>query len=98
MKKEELWFERILLKFQYTEEESEMSKGELLESTKTFQHECENKMIFEDWRICSTNLEWHTNWPKLMQLWQNIILIPSCVVISERGLFKQNAIKKPLAQ
>ena len=65
----ELWLERILLKFQYTEEESDMCKGELLEFTETLRHECENKTIFEAWRICGSNLEWHTNWPKLMQLW-----------------------------
>ena len=35
MKKEELWLERILLKFQYTVEESDMCKGEILEFTKT---------------------------------------------------------------
>jgi hypothetical protein len=60
----ELWLERILLKFQYIEEESDMCKGELLEFTGTLQHECENKTIFEAWRICGSNLEWHTNWPK----------------------------------
>ena len=36
------------------------------------------------------NLEWHTNWPKLMQLWQKIILIPSRLAICERGYPKQN--------
>ena len=63
----ELWLERILLKYQYTEEEKDMCKGELLEFTETLRHECENKTIFEAWRICGSNLEWHTNWPKLMQ-------------------------------
>ena len=42
----ELWLERILLKFQYTEEEeSEKCKGELLEFTETLRHECEHKDI-----------------------------------------------------
>jgi hypothetical protein len=59
-------------------------------------HECENKTIFEAWRICGSNLEWHTNWPKLMQLWQKIILIPSSIAICERGFSKQNAIKSHL--
>ena len=91
-----LWLERILLKFQYIEEESDMCKGELLEFTGTLQHECENKTIFEAWRICGSNLEWHTNWPKLMQLWQKIILLPSSISICERGFSKQNAIKSHL--
>jgi hypothetical protein len=65
----ELWLGRILLKFQYTKEESDMCKGELLEFTKTLRHECENKTIFEAWCICCNNLEGHTNWPKLMQFW-----------------------------
>ena len=78
----ELWLERILLKFQYMEEESDMCKGEPLEFTETLQHECENKTIFEAWRICGSNLEWHTNWSKFMQLWQKkIILIPSHITI-----------------
>jgi hypothetical protein len=55
--------------------------------------ECESKMIFEAWRICRSNLEWHTNWPKLMQRLQKIILIPSSVAIFEGGFSKQNAIK-----
>ena len=38
-----LWLKRILLKFQYTEEQSKMCKGELLGFTQTLQHECENK-------------------------------------------------------
>ena len=92
----ELWLERILLKFQYTEEESNMCKGELLEFTKTLQHECKIKPIFEVWRICGSNLEWHKNWPKLVQLWQKIILIPSNIAICERGFSKKNAIKSHL--
>ena len=76
-----LWLERILLKFQYTEEVSDMCKGELLELTNTFQHECENKTIFEAWHICGS--KWHTNWPKLMKLWQKVILIPSSIAICE---------------
>ena len=59
----------------------------------TLQHECENETIFETWRMCGRNLERHTNWPKLMQLWQKFILIPSSIVICERGFSKQNAIK-----
>ena len=39
----ELWLERMLLKFQYTKEESDMCKGEFLEFTETLQHKCENK-------------------------------------------------------
>ena len=42
------------------------------------------------------NLEWHTNWPKLMQLWHKIILIPSRIAICKRGFSKQNAIKSHL--
>jgi hypothetical protein len=67
-----------------------MCKGELLEFTETLRHECKNKTIFEAWRICGSNLEWHTNWPKLMQLWQKkIILIPSSIAICERGFSKR---------
>jgi hypothetical protein len=47
----ELWLERIFLRFQYTEEESDMCRGELLEITETLQHECENKMIVGAWCI-----------------------------------------------
>ena len=92
----ELWFERILSKFQYTEEESDMCKGELFEFMETLWHECENKSIFEAWCLCDSNLDWHTNWPKLMQIWQKIILIPSSIAICERGLSKQNAMKSHL--
>ena len=64
-----LWLGRTLLRFQYTEEESDMCKGELLEITETLRHECENKMIVGAWCICGSNLEWQTSWPNLMQLW-----------------------------
>ena len=84
------------MKFQYIEEESDMFKGELLEFMGTLQYECENKTIFEAWHMCRSNLEWHTNWPKLMQLWHKIILIPSSIVICERGISKQIAIKSHL--
>ena len=39
----ELWLGRILLKYQYTKEESDMFKGELLEFMETLQHECEKQ-------------------------------------------------------
>ena len=45
----ELWLERVLLKFQYIEEENDMCKEELLEFMETLRHECENKTIFEAW-------------------------------------------------
>jgi hypothetical protein len=91
-----LWLERILLKFHYTKEENDMCKGELMGFTETLQHECEIGTIFKDWRICGSNLEWHTNWPKLMQLWYKVILISSSIIIYMRGFFKQNAIKNHL--
>ena len=72
-----------------------MCKGELLEFI-TLGHEFENKTIFEVWCICGSNLKWHTNWPKLMQLRLKIILIPSSIAICERGFSKQNAIKSHL--
>jgi hypothetical protein len=97
MKKKELWLKRILMKFEYIEEESDMYKGELLEFTETLRHECENKTIFETWCICSSNLEWDTNWTKLMQLLQKIILIPSSVAICERT-FQTKCNQKPLSQ
>ena len=78
-----LWLGKILLKFQYTKEENDMCKGELLKFTETLRYECENKTIFEAWHICGSNLEWYTNWPKLMQLWLKIILIPSSIAICE---------------
>ena len=59
-----LWLERILVKFNTLKK-----KVTFVEFMETLKHECENKMIFEAWRICGGNLEWHTNWPKLMQLW-----------------------------
>ena len=46
--------------------------------------------------ICGRNLEWHTNWPKFMQLWHEVILIPSSIAICERRFSKQNAIKSHL--
>ena len=91
-----LWLKRILLKFQYTKEKSDMCKGEILEFTETLQHKCENKSIFEAWCICDSNLEWHTNWLKLIQLWQKVIFIPSSKAICDRGFSKQNAIKNHL--
>jgi hypothetical protein len=42
-----LGLKRILLKFKYAKEESDMCEGELVEFTETLQHECENKIIFE---------------------------------------------------
>ena len=41
----------------------------------------ENKRIFEAWHICDSSLEWHGNWPKLMQLGKKIILVPSSIAI-----------------
>ena len=73
-----------------------MCKGELLEFTETLKHEFENRTIFEAWRICGSNLKWHINWPKLMQLWQIVILVPSSIAICEREFPKQNAIKSHL--
>ena len=70
-----------------------MYKGELLGFTEILWNECENKTIFEAWRICGGNLEWHTNWQRLMPLWQKVKLIPSSMVICERGFSKENAIK-----
>ena len=69
-----------------------MCKGELWEFMETLRHECEDKTIFKVWRICGSDLKWHMNWPKLMQLWQKILLIPSSIAICERGFSKQNAI------
>jgi hypothetical protein len=92
----ETHLKRILLKFQYTKEESDMCKRELLEFMATLRHECENKTIFKVWRICGSDLKWHMNWPKLMQLWQKTILIPSSIAICERRYSKQNAIKSHL--
>jgi len=45
----ELWLKRILLEFQYTEEENDMCKGELLEFMETLLHECENKTMAHMW-------------------------------------------------
>jgi len=42
-----LWLERILMRFQYIKEESDMYKKNFLEFTEKLRHECENKMIFE---------------------------------------------------
>ena len=39
---------------------------------------------------------WHTNSPKLMELWQKIILISSSIAICERGFSKRNAISNHL--
>ena len=73
-----------------------MCKGELLEFMETLQHECNFKTTFEAWRICGSNLGWHTKWPRLMQLGQKIILIPSSTTICKRGFFTPNAIKSHL--
>ena len=91
-----MWLKRILLKFQYTKEESDMCRGELLGFMDTLWHECENKTIFEARCICSSNLEWLTNWPNLHNFGKKIILIPSSTTICERGFSKQNAIKSHL--
>jgi hypothetical protein len=40
--------------------------------------------------------EWFVNWSHLMQLWQKIIVIPTSIVIHEKGFSKQNAIKNHL--
>ena len=87
---------RTLLKFQYTKEESDMCKEELLKFTETLRHECENNMISEVWHICGSNLEWHTNRPTFMQLWHKVILIPSSIAICERWFSKQDKIKRHL--
>ena len=84
----------ILLKFQYTKEESDMCKGELQEFTLTLRHEREQN---EAWGVCGSNLGWHKNWPKLMQPWQNIIILnPSSKAICGREFFKKNAINSHL--
>jgi hypothetical protein len=91
-----LWLERILLKFQYIEEEKDMCKGELLEFTETLQHECENKTIFRlgayvvaIWNGTQIGLN-------LCNFGKKYILIPSSIAICERGFSKQNAIKSHL--
>ena len=43
----DLGLKRTLLRFQFTKEESDMCKRELLEFMLTLQHECENKTVFE---------------------------------------------------
>ena len=93
-----LWLKGQLLKFQYPKEENDTCKGKLLEFTETLWYECENKTIFETWRICGSNLEWYTNWPKLNLTLakKKGILIPSSIVVCERRFFKQNVIKSHL--
>ena len=54
-------------------------------------------MTFEAWHICDSNLECHTNRPKIMQLWLKIILIPSSIAICER-IFQTIWNQKPLTQ
>ena len=44
-----LSLKRILLEFQYTEEEIDMCKGKLLEFMETLLHECENKTMAHMW-------------------------------------------------
>ena len=73
-----------------------MCKGELLELTETLRLGCVNKTICEAWRIHGSNLEWHTNWLKLMQLGQKIILNTPSRTICERGFSKQNAMESHL--
>ena len=46
---------------------------------KTFQHECENNMIFKAWCICGSNFDW----PKLIQLWPKITLVPANIAICD---------------
>ena len=45
----EMCLTRVLLEFQYTEEESDMCKGELLEFMERLRHECENKTMAHMW-------------------------------------------------
>ena len=53
-------------------------------------------MIIEAWCICGSNLEWHPNWPKLMQPWQKLCSFLQIYIIYEREFSRQNAIKSHL--
>ena len=91
----ELWLERILLKFQYIDEEIDICKGELLEFMETLRHECENN-FFQAWYICVAIWNGTQIGLNLCNFGKKIILIPSSIAISERGFSKQDAIKSHL--
>jgi hypothetical protein len=75
---------------------NDMCKEILLEFMEIHRHACENRTIFEAWHVCGSNFERHTNWPRLMQLWQKVTLIPSSIAIYEQGFSKKTAIKSHL--
>ena len=73
--------------------ELDMCKGKILEFTESLRHECTYKTMLEAWRLCGSNLEWHANCPKFMQLSQKIILIPSSISILESIFQKKLQLK-----
>jgi hypothetical protein len=48
-------------------------------------------MIFEAWHVCGSNLEWRTNWPKLMQLIGKICQIKQYLHLINSFLFTNQA-------
>jgi hypothetical protein len=69
---------RLVIKFGLTVVESVASRVELFEFVETLRHECENESLYEAWQFCGGINKAYSNWPHLMKLqWQKILVIPS---------------------
>jgi hypothetical protein len=51
----------------------------IYQNTSSLQHECENITKSKAWHVCGNDLEWHTNWFRLMQPRRNVKLSPSSI-------------------
>ena len=54
---------------------------------------CEHWGVHETWVFCGNDWEFMINWPTLMSQRQTILVIPTSIVVCERGFLKQNWIK-----
>ena len=68
----------------------------MLEFVETIRYECPEKSIHEAWSLCGCALEWKTNWPNIIKLWQNVLIILASTAICERWFSKQNIVKSAL--
>ena len=92
----DVWLERLMEKFVPSENDRDACRAEMLEFVETIRHECPQKSIHEAWALCGCTLEWKTNWPNLIKLWQKMLVIPASTAICERGFSKQNIVKSAL--
>ena len=54
---------------------------------------CEHRGMHEVWVFCGNDGEFMIDWPTLLLLWQAILVMPTSIVVGDRGFPKHNWVK-----